>query len=325
MKRREDGDATDPEAIPMKLSFHGRGGSLFGIYVVNILLTLVTLGVYYFWGKAKVRRYLFSQTELDGDRFANHTTGGELFVGWIKVAVLLLLLTLAIELPGFFWESSTLGTGTRAAFFALFVLLLVPLAIIGSWRYRLSRSEWRGIRFSYRGSVRPFLGLYFVGLIKLLFSLGLYYPFFQTEIRWYLTHQSRFGTGEFDFDGHGSDLFPHFVLALLLTLPTLGLYWFWYSARKTRYHWSRTTFQGIPFRSTVTGGKLFLLRLGNFLLRLLTLGLASPSAAVRNSRFLCNYLVLSDTPDLGAVIQAHDTATATGEGLTDYLDFDFEF
>ena len=325
MNRREDCDATDPDAIPMKFSFHGRGESLFGIFILNLFLTLVTLGVYYFWGKAKIRRYLFSQTELDGDRFSNHTTGGELFVGWIKVAVLLLILTLAIELPGFFWESSTLETVTGLAAFALFVLVLVPLAIVGSWRYRLSRSEWRGIRFSYRGSVRPFFRFYVVGLMKVFLSLGLYYPFFETEIRWYLTHRSRFGTGEFDFDGHGSNLFPYFVLALLLTLPTLGICWFWYKARKTRYYWSRTTFQGIPFRSTVTGGKLFFLRLGNFFLRVLTLGLASPWVAVRNSRFLCDYLVLSDTPDLSTVIQDYDAATATGEGLIDYLDFDFEF
>ena len=173
--------------------------------------------------------------------------------------------------------------------------------------------------------MRPFFRLYFVGLIKLFFSLGLYYPFFQTKIRWYLTHEARFGTGEFDFDADGRDLFPYFVVALLLTLPTLGICWFWYGARKTRYYWSRTTFQGIPFRSTVTGGKLFLLRLGNFLLRVLTLGLASPSAAVRNSRFLCNYLVLSDTPDLATVTQDYDAATAIGEGFSDYLDLNFEY
>ena len=46
------------------LLFHGSGGSLFGIHVVNVLLTLVTLGVYYFWAKTRVRVYLMSQTEL---------------------------------------------------------------------------------------------------------------------------------------------------------------------------------------------------------------------------------------------------------------------
>ena len=55
--------------------FHGTGGTLFGIHVVNTLLTLVTLGFYYFWAKTRLRRYLFSHTEIEGDRFAYHGTG----------------------------------------------------------------------------------------------------------------------------------------------------------------------------------------------------------------------------------------------------------
>ena len=61
-----------------KLRFHGTGGSLFGIHIVNMLLTGLTLGIYYFWGKVKVRNYVFSQSEFEGDRFAYHGTGKEL-------------------------------------------------------------------------------------------------------------------------------------------------------------------------------------------------------------------------------------------------------
>ena len=46
--------------------------------IVNVCLTILTLGVYHFWGKAKVRRYLFSHTAFAGDRFAYHGTGKEL-------------------------------------------------------------------------------------------------------------------------------------------------------------------------------------------------------------------------------------------------------
>ena len=67
-----------------KLRFHGTGGSLFGIHIVNMLLTGLTLGIYYFWGKVKVRNYVFSQSEFEGDRFAYHGTGKELLLGWLK-------------------------------------------------------------------------------------------------------------------------------------------------------------------------------------------------------------------------------------------------
>ena len=77
------------EHNPLRLRFHGNGSSLFGIFVINVLFTLLTLGVYYFWGKAKIRRYMHSQTEFHNSRFSNHTTGGELCIGWIKAIILI--------------------------------------------------------------------------------------------------------------------------------------------------------------------------------------------------------------------------------------------
>src|SRR5262247_2823684 len=68
--------AGEPEAS-WRPAFLGSGGTLLGIHVVNVLLTLSTLGVYYFWAKTRVRRYLFSESEFAADRFAYHGTGRE--------------------------------------------------------------------------------------------------------------------------------------------------------------------------------------------------------------------------------------------------------
>ncbi len=70
-----------------RLTFHGSGGTLFGIYVVNILLTIVTFGFYRFWGKVKIRRFMLSQTGFEGDRFAYHGTGKELLHGFAKAVL----------------------------------------------------------------------------------------------------------------------------------------------------------------------------------------------------------------------------------------------
>ena len=310
---------------PLRLSFHGNGRSLFGLFTINVLLTLLTLGVYYFWGKAKTRRYMHSQTELHDSRFSNHTTGGELCVGWVKAILLLAAITLIAEAPSFFWESATQEWITAIAFYGFLLLLFLPLAIVGSWRFRLSRTSWRGIRLSFRGHGKAFFKIYYAGLFKTLFTLGLYYPYFETEIRRFMTEEARFGTGRFDFTGNGRDLFWHFVLTLLLMPFTLGLSWYWYSARKTRYYWSRTTFADIPFHSTVVGSRLLLLKMGNFILLVVSLGLAWPWVAVRNSKFRCDYLVLSDQPDFSSVAQDFSDTSATGEGLSDYLNFELEF
>src|SRR5512145_2817221 len=78
-----------------RLLFHGAGGSLLGIHIVNVLLTIITFGVYYFWAKVRVRSYLLGQTEFAGDRFAYHGTGKELLLGFLK-AVLLIGIPLAL-------------------------------------------------------------------------------------------------------------------------------------------------------------------------------------------------------------------------------------
>jgi len=56
------GSTPEPRIIDRlrRPSFHGSGTALLGIHVVNVLLILLTLGVYYFWAKTRVRRYLFS-------------------------------------------------------------------------------------------------------------------------------------------------------------------------------------------------------------------------------------------------------------------------
>lgn len=318
-------DDPDPNAQQMQLTFHGTGGALFGIYIVNIFLSIVTLGIYYFWGKARVRAYVYSQTALAGERFANHMTGRELLIGWIKAIVFILLLTGLTEIPSFFWESQRQEILTTAIFYLLLIFGFLPFAIVGSWRYRASRSEWRGIRFSSDASGRRFFWIYLGGTFVTMLTLGLYTPWFENRIRGYLTEHTRYGTGRFTFDGNGRDLFKYYLLAYLLTPLTLGFSWFWYEARKTRYFWSRTTFEGVGFTSTVTGSKLMSLKLGNAILFIFTLGLAQPWITVRNSRFFCDYLLLADTPDWDAVTQDYDAATATGEGLSDYLDFEFEF
>ena len=168
---------------PLRLRFHRNGSSLFGIFVINVLLTLLTLGVYYFWGKAKIRRYMHSQTELHNSRFSNHTTGGELCIGWIKAIILIVTIVLISEIPSFFWEDMTHEWITLFAFYGLLLFVFLPLAIVGSLRFRLSRTSYRGIRFSFRGNSKTFFKIYYTGLLKTIFTLGLYYPYFETEIR----------------------------------------------------------------------------------------------------------------------------------------------
>jgi len=262
----------DPSQI-YQLSFYGTGGSLFGITIVNIFLTIITFGIYSFWGRTKVRKYLMSQTELEEDRFAYHGTGKELLIGFLKVLPLFIFIVLLNSLPTILGLGETVRTIANILTFVIVFFVLFPVAIVGMLRYRLSRTSWRGIRFSLRGRVMDFIKLYSVGWILSLLTLGVYYHIFSIKQYEYLVSNTYFGNQKLQFDGRATDLLGSYLLALLLTIPTLGLYWFWFSAKLIRHLLSHTSFGTARFSSTITGERFLLFNLGNMLLLIVTLGI----------------------------------------------------
>ena len=303
-----------------RLSFHGVGGSLFGIHIVNVFLTIVTLGVFYFWGKARVRRYLWSQTAIAGDRFAFHGTGREMLLGFLKAVLIFAVPLIALSIV--YNSPSVWGVVRALAYFLAYVIgtVFYPLAIVGARRYRLSRSSWRGIRFSFRGSGKEFIRLFFVQSLLTGVTLGLWYPVFDTKRYAFLTSNSWFGNRRFDFDGSSFQLFKSFLLALILTPFTLGLCWFWYVAKKRRFFWGHTTFGAARYQYAATGGAILLLMLLNLIIIVATLGLGWPWAKVRSARFLARNLTLVGPLELESIQQDAQAASATGEGLAGLLD-----
>jgi uncharacterized membrane protein YjgN (DUF898 family) len=318
------GERTPPHAgtgpgQARRLSFHGAGGSLFGIHIVNIFLTIVTLGIYYFWGKVRLRSYLLSQTEFEGDRFGYHGTGKELLIGFLKAVLVFGVPLIILGIMPELLKGPAIRVLVGLLTYAI-VMVLVPLAMVGARRYRLSRTSWREIRFSFRGRASDFVKLFVGGALLTGITFGLYYPLFETRRHGFMVSHSYFGNQTFRFDGNGRDLFGSFLLALLLFFPSLGLCWFWFLARKQRYFWEHTSIASARFRSTVTGGGLLRLNLGNLLLLVATLGLGWPWVMVRSVRFAFRYLTLDGPLDLAGIQQEAQAATATGEALAGFLD-----
>ena len=105
---------------------------------------------------------------------------------------------------------------------------------------------------------------------------------------------------------------------------TLGIYWFWYSARRQRYLWEHTSFGGLRFSSSVTGGALLGLHAINLLLLIVTLGIAWPWVRVRKIRFLFKYVSARGEFDPESIIQEAQAASPTGEALAGFFDMDFD-
>ncbi len=304
--------------------FHGTAAALFELHLVNLLLTLLTLGGYHFWGKTRVRRWVLGQCEVDGDRFAWHGTGGELLRGFVVAAVLFGVPLIGLSLVPGLDPGELAERGARVLTTAI-VFAFFPLASVGSRRYRLSRTSWRGIRFSFRGSAWRFLALFSGGVLLTVATLGLAYPLHQAWTHRFLVVHSYFGQRRFRFDGRAQELLGRFLLAILLTVPTLGLAWFWYAAFKHRYLWNHTSYEAARFRCTVRGRELMNLVLGNGLLLLATLGLAWPWVRVRTARFTLSRLALDGTLDLGAIQQEARASSAVGDALSGFFGAEFDF
>ncbi len=330
-------------AQALTAAFHGDGADLFRIHIVNMCLALVTLGTYRFWARVKVRRYLYSHTEFEGDRFAFHGTGAEAFRGWLKGTAFV-----GVPIIGIRFVEQFVSVGQQFLLelvVMLAVAVVIPIAICGAWRYRLSRTEWRGLRFSFRGRPGPAVRMWLASLLLTVLSLGVCFPLLQANLHRFLSEQAYYGTRRFGFDGRGGDLVrgwvlcfllpavPTVALGLVLLVPTFGLSfifgwllvmrsWYGYAAYKTRYLMAHTRFDAARFRSTVTGLGLFGLNLLNFFLIAATFGLGIPWAQVRSQKYALANLTLEGPLDLAGVLQDARQASVTGEGIVEVLDAD---
>ncbi len=299
------------------LGFYGKGGELFGIFIVNLALTVVTLGVYRFWAKTKVRNYLWSHVSFLGSRFGYHGTGKELMIGFMKFSLIIFGVAAVVGILQV--TAPVIGQGVGAVL-SVAIGIAVPAFMVGAWRYRLSRTSLRGIRFSFRGLRKSAVWLFFKGGLLSFFTLGLYTPFFDMQRQKFWRNNSWFGNQTFEFSGEGRDIFKQFLLALVLTIPTLGINWFWYLASVQRYSWSHTRLMGAGFQFTASGKQLCFLQMGNLLLIALTLGIAFPWVTVRNMNFMSRHLSYEGGDRFDKALQDMQESGAIGEEALDAFD-----
>jgi len=139
--------------------FHGKAGEYFSIWLVNALLTMITLGIYSAWATVRRRRYFYGNTEISGDRFDYHARPIDILKGRIIVFVGLVL---------FFILSATLPFITLV--FMLAFLALIPWLVIRSWRYNAIMSSFRGIRFNYHCRIGRAYWVMYLAPILLIIS-----------------------------------------------------------------------------------------------------------------------------------------------------------
>ncbi|HRF82451.1 MAG TPA: DUF898 family protein [Flavobacteriales bacterium] len=307
-----------------RLAFKGQGGDLFIVLVVNMLLTFITLGLYYPWAKARKLSWYYEHTELDGHPFHFHGKGNEMFKGFIK-AIAILLAIYSVYFYGVFTKDPVIAfIGLLVMFVGL--LFFIPLIIHGSFRYRSSRSSWRGVHFGYRGKLNELYRMCIRDGLLTLITFGIYGSWFAMNIRNYTLGNLRYGSSSFQYKGDGMDFFLMNLKGYFLTLFTLGIYAFWWQRDMFNYYvdnlsWNFQDGRKIQFKSTATGGGFFSLLVVNVLIVIFTLGIGFAWAEVRTMRFVMENILLAGDADLNAVVQTEqEHKDAMADDMGDLMD-----
>jgi uncharacterized membrane protein YjgN (DUF898 family) len=214
----ESGAAGEASMPRQQFAYDGRLGELYGIFIGNLLLSIVTLGFYRFWGKTRMRRYIWSRLSLSGDAFEYTGTGGELFIGFLIVVVLFFMASIlrtVIELQS--PPDSALPGLTNLAF-GLIVVYLVFVARYAAQRYRLTRTLWRGIRGGMTGSAWAWgFKAMLLGVLSAI-TLGFAGPWAQMRLLDDRMNNSYFGDAKAELHSSSAPLYVAFLIGIAISV-----------------------------------------------------------------------------------------------------------
>lgn len=347
-----------PEADGLGFSFSGDGAAYFRIWIVNLLLSILTLGIYSAWGKVRSHQYLYGHTRFAGSSFGYHGKPLAILKGRALIFVVLLLLALTQK--------------TSPGLHALLYLLLLPAfpwVVVMAMRFRLRNTSWRQMRFNFRASTMDAVGPFIVGLILTVLTLGIGFPYARHMQQRFMVNNAWFGNARFEMLKCAGDYYRVYFRASVLGLLMLMLFGFigglyssiigrlfsghlggisllllgaviylglllmWMSIGQVvrdglaNVMWNHVLLQSNGrlhrFESSMTLRGLMNLHASNALLTLLTLGLYYPFAKLRALRYRLEHLKMFPDDDLDAIRARPQSArNALGDAAADGFELD---
>jgi len=159
-------DLSAKSAINNKpFEFTGKGGEFFAIWIVNVALTILTLGIYSAWAKVRTHQYFYGNTLLDGVSFRYTANPVQILKGR--------LIAFAVFMA--YYVSSTMSP-IIAGGALIILMLLVPAFLVMSMSFRLRNSEYRNVRFNFDKNFKSAYKVFAIPVIVVgayIFLLGL--------------------------------------------------------------------------------------------------------------------------------------------------------
>jgi uncharacterized membrane protein YjgN (DUF898 family) len=195
---------TAPVASPSRGEFADRRSAFRRLVIRGAFLELLTVGFYRFWLATDMRRHLWSHTSVEGDAPEYIGTAKELLIGFLFALAILVPLYLVYFLIGV--EAERLKAFASVPV-GLFYYLFLQFAIYRARRYRLTRTVWRGVRFSMGGSGLNYAWRVGLWTLLVVISLGFALPWRQAALERFKMRHTAYGSLQGSFVGTGGGLF----------------------------------------------------------------------------------------------------------------------
>jgi uncharacterized membrane protein YjgN (DUF898 family) len=332
--------AVSPNERRYPVEFTASAGEYFRIWIVNLALSVATLGIYSAWAKVRRRRYFYGHTRIDGEGFEYRAN---------PVAILKGRLIAVAAIAVYY------GAGRFAPQYQL--LLWIPLVILGPWllvrslAFNAYNTTYRNVRFRFDGTYQGCMKVVLVYGWLVLFAI--LYPYFKHRLLRFIAENHRYGTTRFeaaDFkkpfisayaNGYGLVLLLAlalfgamfavgrmkapvlFVAAAALFYLGLFLVFAYIRARATNAMWNALRIGPVRFESALRARDLIWLYFSNLLAVALTLGFAAPWAVVRSMRYRASRMTAIASGPLDGFAQGEaQQVSVAGEEVADFFDID---
>jgi len=323
-----------PKTVVIPFEFHGSGREYFKIWLVNIILTILTLGIYSAWAKVRHKKYIYGSARLNGTGFEYLADPVKILKGRMIAGVFLVLYS---TLSNLFPQIGFI--------FALVLFAAVPWIVVRALAFNARNSALRNIRFGFSGRVKDAAKAFVLWPILVPLTLGILAPFAYYRQRKFIVENSSYGTTRFALTATARDYYRLFlsasvpliigvglVAAVIFFLPplvvpaalALYLYLFaFYSVKTTNLQFNSSQLAAHRFKANLRIKEYLALVVTNSLATALTLGLFYPWAKIRTLRYKFSRLSLITSGDFDTFIAGEQKQIGSvGEEMSDFFDID---
>lgn len=322
----------DVREIPFQ--FSGNGKEYFKIWIVNIFLTIVTLGIYSAWAKVRNKQYFYGNTQLDGASFEYLANPVKILQGRIIAFIFLVLYSVSGQV-----------SVVAGLVMGLLLLVLLPWLVVRSLAFNARNSAYRNIRFNFTGKIGDAVKVFIGWPLLVPFTLGLLAPYAFYRQKRFVVENSSYGTSQFSFDAEAKDFYVLFLmvlaiaigggvasavlgvltpaLAVLASIVTYLAIFAYFAVKQANIIYNASGIRTHGFHCFYDVKSYALLLLTNTLGIILTLGLFIPWAKVRSARYKAEHLTFVADGDLNSfVAEESEHVNALGEEIGELFAFD---